>query len=384
MKGYEKRFSERIRAINDASNALATTAGRFGSSVKNAWGEMEKSTSEYGMRLAHTIRDTAQQLARPENSPTFSNTEKYHNESIQALNKIIVTVRKYVPKLHRGLKSEMASLNTSLARVEHAVKTLGETLDDSPGAKVEVLQRNALLLMQRHDELTKLKGEESELASLLEKAVDREKRLLSELEALTSQDAFVELKRYEEEVRTKEEEIKQFFQPLMKPLLKLERSASEKETSPIDSKTLHELVEKPVETLTTTQSFTIIRILDQLDEALSRGQLEIEERKQRRAHDAIQQAKNGTVDALHDEYMTLQANIQETLRQLRSSGILEKKNGLDQLLSQARLDKEELAGRLRDFQRRIEDANREIMKDKAALESQIMKLSHKGVRILVE
>ena len=135
MKDYEKRFADRMRAIREASSALSNTASRFGSSVKNAWGTMDKTASEYGMRLAHTIQETAEELAGANFSPKFLDAEKAHEESVRALNKIIVTTRKYLPKLHRGLKTEMAALNTALAKLEISVRSLGVALDQSPGSK---------------------------------------------------------------------------------------------------------------------------------------------------------------------------------------------------------------------------------------------------------
>ena len=75
---------------------------------------MDKTASEYGMRLVHTIQETSEELIQAQTSPKFLDTEKFHEESVRALNKIIVSIRKYLPKLHKGLKTEMAALNTAL------------------------------------------------------------------------------------------------------------------------------------------------------------------------------------------------------------------------------------------------------------------------------
>jgi hypothetical protein len=381
MKDHEKRFAERMRAIREASSALANTAARFGSSVKNAWGTMDKTASEYGTRLAQTIQETAERLTQAELSPKFPEAEEFHEESVVALNKIIITVRKYVPRLHRGLKAEMAALNTALAKLENSVRSLGAALDESPGTKIESLQRDAVPLAQRQDELLKLRSEEAEQASSLATISNREKELLSEEQELTSQGEFLELKRYEESLRSKEDEIKLFIQPVVKPLLKLERAASANQTSAIDIRTLHGLLETPVETLTTGQSFAIVKVLGQLDDALTRGQLDVEERKRRRAQDTIQHVKNGAIDTIREGYLTIQANIQETLRQLRARGLLEKKNKVGELLAQARKEKETLTARKRDVQRKIDELSKDILKQKTALESQISRLAHRTITI---
>ncbi len=381
MKEHEKRFAERMRAIRDASSALANTAGRFGSSVKHAWGTMDKSASEYGIRLAQSIQEVAQQLTLTEPSPRFSDAEKYHEKSVQALNKVILTVRKYIPKLHKGLKAEMAALNTALAKMENSVRALGAALDESPGTKIESLQRDVKLLEQRRDELLKLKDEDAERSSSLKTISERENELLREEQEFSSQGEFLELKSYEESLRSKEDEIKQFFQPVVKPLLKLERATSAKETPGVDIRTLHSLLETPVGTVATGQSFAIVQVLGQLGEELARGRLDIEERKRRKALDTIQYVKNGAIEPMREEYLTIQANIQETLRQLRTKGLLETRNKVEELLNQTRNEKANIEAHHKDLQRRIGDMGKDIFKQKTALQSQISRLARRTITI---
>ncbi len=381
MKEHEKRFADRMRAVREASSTLVSTASRFESSVKNAWGTMDKAASEYGTRLAQTIQETAQRLVQAEPSQKFPDAERFHEESVEALNKIIKTVRRYVPKLHRGLKAEMAALNTALAKLENSVRALGTALDQSPGTKIQSLQREAELLTRRQDEFIKLRSEETGQTLSLGTISKREKELLREEQDLNSQGEFLELKRYEESLGSKEDQIRQFFQPIVKPLLKLERAASAKQTSAIDLRTLHGLLETPVETLTTGQSFAISQVLAQLDEALARGQLDVEERKRRKAQDTIQHAKNSAIGTMREEYLTIQANIQETLRQLRAKGLLEKRTRVEELLAQARNEKENLSSRHRDLQRKIDERSKDISKQQTAVESQISKLANRTVTI---
>lgn len=194
MKDHEKRFAERTKAIRESSSTLSITAGRFESSVKNAWGTMDKAASEYGMRLAHTIQETVDELTQAEPKTKFTDAEKFHEESIHALNKIIVTIRKYLPKLHRGLKTEMAALNTALAKLENSVRSLGAALDESPGAKIESIRREADILARRLDDLLALRKDETECVSTLHSISQRENDLLRDQMELTSQGEFLELR----------------------------------------------------------------------------------------------------------------------------------------------------------------------------------------------
>lgn len=383
MRDHEKRFADRIGAVRDAAGGLGNAAGRFESSVKNAWGTMDKTATEYGSRLAQGIQKSAQRVNRAEVEPTFRETETFHKESVAALNEIVLTVRKYIPKLHKGLKSEMAALNTALGKLEVAIRTLGEALDNSPGGKIESLESDAERLLRKQDELLAARTQETQQGISLRELSEREQQLLSRLEELTSQGEFIELRRYEESLQSKVEEIKQFFQPVAKSLLKLEREAAAKRISSIDARTLQALVENPVEAVTTAQTYAIKQIIDQLDEALSSRRLDIEEKKRRKAQDTIQEIRSGTVDKLREDYLTIEANIQETLRQLRTKGLLEKRDEIEGLLTQARSEKENLDAHDRDLQRKIDETAKELLKQKKAIEFQVSKLAHRTMTIAI-
>jgi hypothetical protein len=342
---------------------------------------MDKTTAEYGMRLAHKIQETSQELSRKECKPTFRDMEEFHEESVQNLNSIILTVRKYMPKLHRGLKTELASLNGALAKLENSVKALGSSLDKSPGLKLESLQKEANALIEKQSELVALRTQlEAQNQSLKETSI-AEQNLSSQMDTLTSGPEFVELKRFEDELVTKKDEIKQLLQPILKPLLKLERAVSTKQVASVDAGTLHDMIEKPVESIAMTQSFGIVDVLHSLEEALERGQLEVEERKRRKATETIQSINAGMLDTIREEYLTLQANIQETSRQLRSRGLLEKKEIIDNSLSETKARKQSILTEQRDLERRIDDLNKSVLKQKTAVESQVLKLARETIVI---
>lgn len=380
MKDHEKRFADRIRAVKEATVGLGNAATRFASGVKNAWGTLDKTTSEYGLRLAQIIQENSQHLSRKETKPNFHDAESFHEDSVEALNKIIINVRKYVPKLHRGLKPEMATLNSALAKLENSIRALEKALDESPGLKLDSLQRETQLIVRKHNELLTLRSENEKANIALESASSHEKELLLEKQALTSGPDFLELKRYEDSLSLKEDKMKQFLQPLTKPLLKFERATSQ-QGSTIDIRTLRNLIEMPVETIVTGQSFAIGQVLNSLESTLQQGQLEVEERKRRKAEETIKFVKDGAIERMREEYLALQANLQETLRQLRSRGLIEKRDRLDGLLTENRTEKEALMARQRDLQRRMEDLTKTILKQKSSLESQIFKIAHKTISI---
>jgi len=381
MKEHEKRFAERTRAIKEACSALESAATRLEAAVRNAWGTMDKSASEYGTRMAQTIQETAGNLSRQQTSTGYKDAEKFHDDSVQALNRIIKTVRKYVPKLRRGLRVEMAALNVALGRLESAVRSLGTALDDSPGNKFESLEKDAQLLPQMHAELLKLRADEGEQTNSLEALKGGENEILAAKENVASEGAYLELKGYEDSLRAKEEEIKQFFQPVIKPLTKLERAASTTRNKTVDTGTLRNLIDNTIDTVTAGQTFALGRLLDQLGDELAAGDLDIEERRLRRAEETIQQFKAGVVDKMREEYLAIQANIQETTRQLKASGLMDRMEQLDQTLASNRREKELLTAHNSELRRRIDQLTKNILKDETSIENHIAEITDKHVKI---
>jgi len=383
MKDHEKRFTERIKSVKEAASNLSNAAIRFGAAVRNAWGTLDKTTSEYGARLAHIIQENALVISKEETSSTFQDAERFHEQSVQTLNKTILSVRKYIPKLHRTLRTEMATLNSSLARLENTIKALGTALDQSPGVKLESLRREAEQIIQKQAELLKLRSLEQKEAEVLRASSEQESKIASERELLVSTPEFLELKRYEDSLRLKGDEIRQFFQPLTKPLLKLQRMAALKQAS-VNIQTLRNLIDNPTETIVTSQTFSIMQLLNTLEEKLNQHALEFEEKRRRKAQETISIFRVGAVDRMREEYLALQANIQETKRQLKSEGLLEKRDALDRLLEEKRTQIEESSAKKRELDRKIDDLARAILKQKGTVESQISALGDRAISILTE
>jgi DNA repair exonuclease SbcCD ATPase subunit len=384
MKKHEKRFADRIRSVTEASSGLSNAGARLEAGVRNAWGSMEKQASEYGMRLAQQLQEDAQKLSSKETAASFRDTENLHEDSVRVLNEIIRTVRRYAPKLHRMLKPEMSALNSSLVRLEKAITDLGAALDESPGLKLESLQRDVQAIKDKQDELLRLRSEEDAERSLLEAASSREEELRSKERGLLSYPEFLELGKYERSLELKGADIEQLIQPLVKPLLKLERAAAAKQGPAIDIKALRDLVDSPIETVMSGQRFASMQLLSALEQALGAGQIEIVDRKRRKAEEAIQALKQGALDKARDEYLALQANTQETLRQLKSKSLLDRRDELNRQLAETRSEIESIEDGQRELKRRIEEIGAAVSKLSTSIESHIGKVSHESVTIVSE
>ncbi len=179
MKDYEKRFADRMRSVREASTGLNNAGARLGMGVEERLGNHWRSKVEYGMRLVQTIQENAQSLAEKKTSSNFHDAGIFHQDAVKALNDIIMTVRRYAPKLHKLLRPEMTGLNSSLMRLEKAVMELGTALDGSPGLKLESLQREVEEVQLKQADLLKLRSEEDAERVLLQATSSRENELQS-------------------------------------------------------------------------------------------------------------------------------------------------------------------------------------------------------------
>jgi len=383
MRDHEKRFAAAIRSVKDASSAVSGSGARLATGVKNAWGTLDKMASQYGLRLAEIVQQAAGELAEKEVKANFHETEQFQQQAVESLNHIITTIKRYVPKLHRSLKPEMSALNGALAKLEHAIKGLTRTLDESPGHRLDALQRAVEILTAKHTELLGLRFEKQKEESEIEALAAKDKQVQAERERLTSAPEFAEINRYEASLRAKETEMKALLQPLLKPLLKLERAPSVNR-NPINTRVLRNLIDDTVETVIAEQPFVVDQLLNRLSRALGNGELAIEERKRRKAEETIALITEGRLKKIRDEYLTLQANIQETMRQLSGKGLLQRRNELDRLIASTQQQKERSTAKQHELQKMMDDLTRVIQKQKTHLESELSKLAGRTITVATD
>jgi regulator of replication initiation timing len=84
---------------------------------------------------------------------------------------------------------------------------------------------------------------------------------------------------------------------------------------------------------------------------------------------------------MREEYLAIQANIQETIRQLKASGLMDKMGQLDQSLASNHREKEILTSHNSELRRRIDQLTKNVLKHKTSIEHQIAEIADKPVAI---
>ena len=84
---------------------------------------------------------------------------------------------------------------------------------------------------------------------------------------------------------------------------------------------------------------------------------------------------------MRSDYMALQSNVQESLRQLKSKGLLEKKEEAEAQIAQTRSQIEFIRSKQRELQRRNDDLTRSLSKLKGSIESSVMKAARQSISL---
>lgn len=379
MRSHEKRFEARIKNIRRASDELSTVASRLEVSIRNAWGSLDKTTSEQGLRLVQTIKEAANQISNQSIPSDFNGLESLHKTSVGASDKIILTIRKYVPKLYKAMKTDIASLNSSLTKLETTINEFGTSLDDSPGSAIESLKVDIRDILEKEHTLNELLEDNRQIRKTLASSVDGERTLLREQETLLTNEEFRQLFQLEDAARSKAETIEQFLQPLVKPLKKYGRIMSDDKS--LDRRILTQLVEKPQATVSETDPRALLRLFNSLNGALNRGELGIEERKRKRAEEVILSISRGDLEQLRSEFASIQERIKKTEDQLQITGLFHKKEQLAEALTQTQSKTAQLNAQLAENERRLEIVTAMISKEKSLIEKEVAQLCGKHITI---
>jgi len=380
MRSHEKRFAERIKIMKRTSDDLSIVAGKLEVSIRNAWGSLDKTSSEQGVRLVQTIKEAAQQISEQDVPSEYTDLEALHKTAVEISNRIIMAIKKYVPKLYKVMKTEIASLNSSITRFEASINALGTALDESPGSEIESLKVDIRTLLQKDCTLNELHAKKREIADLIASSLEVEKKLLQDQEALLSQETFRELLQLNEALRSKGEAMEQFLQPLSKALKKYERTLSTDDKS-LSYQILTRLIANPQVTVSETDPQTLLQIFNALNGALVRGELGIEEKKRKRAEEVIVAISRGELAQQRAEFISLQNRIRSTSDQLRATGLLSKKEELVQAIASAQSKIAQLNAQLGENEKRLEDTDRLITREKSQIEKEILKLSGNPIAI---
>ena len=319
-RSYRGQFSAAEKRVFKSVASVEKAAANLHEAVKRAWGTLSKPAEQHGARLSEQVLEACRYLALHRPEATYGELRTFQEDSVQTIRAIVKAYNKYVPSIIRAAKSDSSVLENFIAVLSHSVTELGELLDSSNLKELQFITKDADQLVQTAHGLSLKMDEIQQMKETAKKLQDQEAKLQKDLSLLGRDQAIKELNQLEQQVRQKEAEMLALLEPLLKPLRKIDRADSkvlEGPSRPVISK----VIENPLAAVLEIPVSEMRELLVSVYPLLEHDELLLDERRKRRAAEAIQVLQAGALDRFREDHGILEANRREILRQLKGSGV---------------------------------------------------------------
>lgn len=341
---HRGQFSAAVNRVFKSVASVEKAAVKLDESVKRAWGTLSKPAEQHGARLSEQILEACRSLALHKPELTHDQLRKFHEDSVQTTRLVVKTYNKYVPSIMRAAKPDASVLENSIAALSNGVTELGQVLDKSSLKELKFIAEEAYQLVQTARDLNFKINEIHHTNDTIKKLQDQVTELQTDLSLLDRDQAIGELNQTERQARQKEIEMLALLEPLLKPLRKIDRSDREMFAGP-SRPAIRRVIENPLMTVLEIPVSEMRELLVSVYPLLERDELLLDQRRKRKAAEAIQVLQAGALERFREDHDVLEANRREILRQLKGSGLY------DQWLS-VRKQLDDLAKEIADHQER--------------------------------
>jgi len=381
-RSYHGKFSSNLKQIFKSVESVEKAASHIREAVGQAWGSLSKPAEQHGVRLSEQVLEACKSLALRRPEPSYDELRKFQEESIQTVRAIVKVYNKYVPSIIRAVKSECSTLEDSIAALSRNITELGEVLNDSKLKELQLISEDADQLMRTAQELSLKTDEIQRTKEEISRLQDHESVLRDSLSELGRDRALKELDQIEQQARQKETEILALLEPLLKPLRKVDRA---------DGKTLKgsgkvivsRIVENPLASVLEIPASEMRELLVSVNELLASDELLLDQRRKRRASEAIQVLQAGALDRFREDHGVLEANRREVLRQLKGSGLYDKWLSVRTQLDDLRTDVNERKGRIVELESQETRLRTLVLAGKERVESALQETLGEQVSVLL-
>jgi hypothetical protein len=319
-RSYHGRFSSTLKHVFKSVGSVGKAAVNLREAVGRAWGTLSKPAEQHGARLSEQVLESCRSLVAHRPAPSYDELRRFQAESIQTIRAIVKAYNRYAPSIIRAVKSESSILEDSIATLSQGVTELGQVLDSSNLKELQVIAEDADQLVKAARELSLKMDEIQQTKEAAKKLQDQEARLRDDLSLLGRDHALKELNQIEQQARHKEAEILALLEPLLKPLRKIGRADSKALEGP-NRATVNKVIENPLAAVLEVPAGEMRLLLVSVCELLERDELLLDQRRKRRAAEAIHVLRAGALDRFREDHSILEANRREVLRQLKGSGL---------------------------------------------------------------
>ncbi len=375
FSSHEKRILRLVGSVERAARNLREAIGR-------AWGTLTKPAEQHGIRLTEQVLDACRSLAASKSHVSYDELRKFQESSVQTIRTIVKTYNKYVPSIIRAVKSESSALEDSITALSQSVTELGQVLESSNLRELHFMVDDADRLVQNARELNLKTNEIQQMRETSMRLQIQEERLQNDLSSLSHDQAIKELNHIEEEARQREAEILALLEPLLKPLRKIDR-ANEKAQEGLSRAIVSKIVENPLGAVLETSAGEMRDLLISLHQLLERDELLLDQRRKRKAADAIQALQAGRLDRFKEDLGILEANKREVLRLLKGSGLYDQWLSVHSQSNDIRTEITQCKNHIAELESQEARLRASLLGDKERVESALRKILNRQVSIRI-
>jgi hypothetical protein len=381
-RSYRGKFSSELKQVFRSVGSVEKAASNLREAVGRAWGTLSKPAEQHGARLSEQVLDACRSLAARRPEPSYDELRRFQEESIQTIRAIVKVYNKYVPSIIRAVKSESSILEDSIATLSQNITELGQALDSSKLKELQLIAEDVDQLIGTAQELSLKTDEIQQTKEAIRRLQDRGSALQDNLSTLGRDRALKELDQIEQQARQKEAEILALLEPLLKPLRKIDR-ADDKALEGSSKEIVNKVVENPLASVLETPAGEMHRLLISVYELLESDELLLDQRRKRRASEAIQVLQAGALDRFREDHGVLEANRREVLRQLKGSGLYDKWLSVRRQFDDLRIEINERQGRITELESQEARLRTSVLAGKERIESALQKVLGEQVSILL-
>lgn len=381
-RSYRGKFSSELKQVFRSIGSVEKAASNLREAVGRAWGTLSKPAEQHGARLSEQVLEACKSLAMRRPEPSYDELRTFQEESIQTIRAIVKVYNKYVPSIIRTVKSESSTLEDSIATLSQNITELGQALDSSKLKELQLIAEDVDQLIGTAQELSLKTDEIQQTKEAIRRLQDRGSALQNNLSTLGRDRTLKELDQIEQQARQKEAEILALLEPLLKPLRKIDR-ADDEALEGASKAVVNKIVENPLASVLETPAGEMHRLLISVYELLGSDELLLDQRRKRRASEAIQVLQAGALDRFREDHGVLEANRREVLRQLKGSGLYDKWLSVRRQFDDLRIEINERQGRITELESQEARLRRSVLAGKERIESALQEVLGQQVSIIL-
>jgi hypothetical protein len=381
-RSYRGKFSSELKQVFRSVGSVEKAASNLREAIGRAWGTLSKPAEQHGARLSEQVLEACKSLVTRRPELSYDELRRFQEESIQTIRAIVKVYNKYVPSIIRTVKSESSTLEDSIATLSQNITELGQALDSSKLKELHLIAEDADQLIGTAQELSLKTDEIQQTKEAIGRLQDRGSALQDNLSTLGRDRTLKELDQIEQQARQKEAEILALLEPLLKPLRKIDR-ADDKALEGSSKVVVNKIVENPLASVLETPAGEMHQLLISVYELLESDELLLDQRRKRRAFEAIQVLQAGALDRFREDHGVLEANRREVLRQLKGSGLYDKWLSVRRQFDDLRVEINERQGRITELELHEARLRTSALAGKERIESALQEVLGEQVSILL-